>query len=215
MKTLVMIWVLLLSPMAWAEGNIKSWISIESYTPQREVADMTFARQDYVQAFSQYLALAESGDKVSQYKLALMYYFGLGVDVDRIEATAWAMVAQERGMDALRRIAQLFYRELGNSEKALLIDRIHVLDIEYGAVLEPKNIRDQRRLRQNCTGSRVGRACDRVQSPREIFDSLKGIRGNRVVAFHMKQEELEAFEQNYNRLIWQEFDHFDRLKQTR
>lgn len=219
MKVMVMLLAmlssLLLSPLAGAgdDKTIKSWLEIESFTPQREQADTMFMQERYASAYELYLKLAQQGDKVSQYKLALMNYFGLGIEENRIEAAAWAMIAQERGMDALRRMARLFYIELGNSEKAQLIDRLHELDVKYGAVLEPANYREWRRLKQSCTGSRVGRACDRVQGPKEIFQSVQGLRGNRIVAHHMKQAELKAFEEKYNPQIWREFDDFDQRDQ--
>ncbi len=58
-------------------------------------ADSLFENQDFGLALPLYLALASRGDKVAQYRLAMMYESGLGTKPDIAQAYAWISVATE------------------------------------------------------------------------------------------------------------------------
>ena len=56
-------------------------------------ADNAFTAGQYQLAFDEYLKLAETGDKLAQYRVSLMYADGLGVTTSLSKAFAWASVA--------------------------------------------------------------------------------------------------------------------------
>jgi len=64
-------------------------------------ADNAFTAGQYQLAFGKYLKLAETGDKLAQYRVSLMYVDGLGVATSLSEAFAWATVAAEFGTEFL------------------------------------------------------------------------------------------------------------------
>jgi len=52
---------------------------------------------DYATALQEWTPLAEAGDEVAQYNLALMYDYGEGVPQDYAEAVKWYRLAAEQG----------------------------------------------------------------------------------------------------------------------
>jgi len=64
-------------------------------------ADNAFTAGQYQLAFDEYLKLAETGDKLAQYRVSLMYSDGLGVATSLSKAFAWASVAGEFGTEFL------------------------------------------------------------------------------------------------------------------
>ncbi len=76
-----------------------------------EKAVQADAEKDYATAFKWYLAGAEKGNDMSQYKVAVRYDFGLGVATSKSEARKWYRLAASNG----NREAADKLRELGES----------------------------------------------------------------------------------------------------
>jgi len=58
---------------------------------------LAYQKADYEQAFKDYRELAELGQPVAQYNLAVMYAKGQGVRQSQLNAFAWATLAAEGG----------------------------------------------------------------------------------------------------------------------
>ena len=117
---------------AGADGPVPS---VEADAKKRVVADRLFEQGRYAQALGQYLMAAQEGDKFAMYRLSLMYYFGLVGERDKVEAYAWATVAQEEGMTVLRQYATLIGQELKKRQYEAARTRLEELEVRYGAVL--------------------------------------------------------------------------------
>ncbi|MDA3934951.1 MAG: hypothetical protein PF630_11600 [Gammaproteobacteria bacterium] len=127
--------------------------------------DRLYAHGDYDNAFPRYLTMAKYGDKFSQYRLAVMYELGRGVDKDLIQAFAWSYVAAETGHKQFKDYhkavrAQLIPEQI-NSAKQITRD----YQIDYGMYAAADNANSVvNKTLKSCTGSRVGARCDRVSS---------------------------------------------------
>jgi TPR repeat protein len=60
-------------------------------------AQLAYHKADYERAFKDYRELAELGQPVAQYSLAIMYAKGQGVRQSDLNAYAWATLAAESG----------------------------------------------------------------------------------------------------------------------
>jgi len=74
-------------------------------------ADLATAHEDFVakrydKALPEYKELAELGNGVAQFALALMYHDGLGTHVSMTSAYAWALLAQENGIAQARSVVE-------------------------------------------------------------------------------------------------------------
>ncbi len=82
-----------------SDGDIILYNDIVSdfkkYIKYQQQTDQYFKDGNYKAAFKGYIDLAETNDKYAQYKLAYMYYMGVYVEKDLIEAFAWSYVASE------------------------------------------------------------------------------------------------------------------------
>ena len=56
-----------------------------------------FARKEYAAAAKLFRPLAEKGNAVAQYRIAMMHKMGLGVSKDRKLAQKWSMLAAKQG----------------------------------------------------------------------------------------------------------------------
>ncbi len=63
-------------------------------------AATAYKRGDVETAFVEFKALADQGDAAAQYRLGLMYQFGLGVPEDEAEAVKWYRRAADQGYAA-------------------------------------------------------------------------------------------------------------------
>lgn len=90
-------------------------------------ADSLFSSGHYDLAFDDYIKLAESEDKLAQYRVSTMYADGLGVETSLSLAYAWASVASEFGTEFLvshwQQLDKLIH---GNDRK-----RINELSLNY------------------------------------------------------------------------------------
>jgi uncharacterized protein len=69
-------------------------------------AQAAYHAGDYAKAFAEYKELAELGQPVAQLNLALMYLRGEGTQRSHTFAYAWALLAQENGIEQGSRLAE-------------------------------------------------------------------------------------------------------------
>lgn len=84
-----------------------------------------FARKEYAAAAKLFRPLAEKGNAVAQYRIALMHKMGLGVSKDRKQAQKWGRLAAKQGnADAQVLLGSLYYtgegKESEDIEKAYM-----------------------------------------------------------------------------------------------
>ena len=65
-----------------------------------EEADAAYARADYANALRIFRALAQEGDSIAQFNLAVMLDFGQGVAADPVQAVNWYRKAAAQGHGA-------------------------------------------------------------------------------------------------------------------
>lgn len=74
-----------------------------------------FARKEYAAAAKLFRPLAEKGNAVAQYRIALMHKMGLGVSKDRKQAQKWSRLAAKQGnTDAQVLLGSLYYKGEGS-----------------------------------------------------------------------------------------------------
>ncbi|GAB4194445.1 MAG: hypothetical protein Tsb002_25960 [Wenzhouxiangellaceae bacterium] len=198
-------WILLLALLlpVLAEASL-----LDKQAEKRVEADRWFTQEKYAPAMTEYLALAKAGDKFAQYRLALMYYFALGTDKNILESAAWAAVAQEQGIPVLQKLATLLLREVPQQQQAELLSRIAALDQAYGSTPEQHQNRMFNKPR-SCTGSRVGSACDRIESFGVIGRDQGNYRTYNTANQAMSEEDISDFNRRYGQAILAEFDRYD------
>ncbi len=70
-----------------------------------------FARKEYAAAAKLFRPLAEKGNAVAQYRIAMMHKMGLGVSKDRKQAEKWSRLAAKQGnADAQVLLGSLYYK---------------------------------------------------------------------------------------------------------
>lgn len=84
-----------------------------------------FAKKEYAAAAKLFRPLAEKGNAVAQYRIALMHKMGLGVSKDRKQAQKWGRLAAKQGnADAQVLLGSLYYtgegKESEDIEKAYM-----------------------------------------------------------------------------------------------
>ena len=136
----------------------------------------------------------------------MIHYFGLAGEPDKVEAYAWATVAQEEGIVILRQLSVLIGQELDESQLRRARERFEELDQAYGSVIVT-----QRSERPDCVGSRVGAGCERVvreidRSPSsDMPDFYRNVTGpNEITPAYVAD-----FSDTYADHINQEFAKFD------
>jgi len=143
-------------------GNINSVQALQRF--QRN-ADQFYTDKRYDQAFRDYKTLSKLSDKHSQYRLATMYFDGLGVREDIIEAYAWSFVSAESKKPEF----VAFHKQIRTllTDEQLIQARMKAgkYIAEYGLFRAAINARKLiAREKKTCTGSRVGATCSQVAS---------------------------------------------------
>ncbi|MDA1326016.1 MAG: tetratricopeptide repeat protein [Proteobacteria bacterium] len=79
-----------------------------------EEAMVAYSQRDYRAALGEFRALASQGDRIAQYRIGKMYYYGQGVPQDYAEALNWYKKAAERdNADALFSVARMYNSGIG------------------------------------------------------------------------------------------------------
>lgn len=100
---------------------------------------------------------ARYADKYSQHRLSLLYWYGQGVEKDRVEAYLWADIAAERGYPQFLAIREKMWAGLTPAEQAEVPKRGPALYAEFGdPAAKPRFEVALLRGKQQMTGSRTG-----------------------------------------------------------
>ncbi len=82
----------------------------------RQLAGESYSNRDYAAAHKVYLTLAKNGDKFSQYRLAVMYQKGRGIEQNLPQAYAWSEVASETGQQDYLNYHRRLSRQLNDAQ---------------------------------------------------------------------------------------------------
>jgi hypothetical protein len=100
---------------------------------------------------------ARYADKYSQHRLSLLYWHGVGVREDRVEAYLWADIAAERGYPQFLAIRERMWQALTPQQQADVARRGPALYAEFGDPVAKRRFElAVGRRRTEVTGSRTG-----------------------------------------------------------
>ncbi len=115
------------------------------------------ANERWAEAADQFRNAARYADKYSQHRLSMLYWHGVGVTRDRVEAYVWADIAAERGYPQFLAIREKMWAELTPEERAKVPALGNVRYAEFG---DPKAKRRQNdamaQAKRKITGSHTG-----------------------------------------------------------
>jgi|GEM_PF-2285226 len=132
---------------------------------------LAYQKADYEQAFRDYRELAELGQPVAQYNLAIMYAKGQGVRQSDLNAYAWATLAAESGQARGKTLAEKLRPGLApGSEKIAEDIRAPFSRAALEARLMPK-VEEDADARTSC---RVLKAADLVYPPDAERNGVQG-----------------------------------------
>lgn len=84
-------------------------------------ATAAFAKKQYATAIKLFRPLAEKGDALAQYKVAVMHKMGLGVPKSEKEARKWSRLAAKQGNpEAQQLLGSLYYEASGGESQDTL-----------------------------------------------------------------------------------------------
>lgn len=122
------------------------WRGLKSYTQGR-----------YPEAADAFLRGAHYADKFSQHYLSLMYWHGIGVERDPVQAYVWADLAAERMGHGVLLVREKMWQQLSPAQREQVLERGPALYERYGdAVAQPRTEAAMRQFARDMTGSRVG-----------------------------------------------------------
>lgn len=109
------------------------------------------------QALARFRAAASYGDKYSQYRLALMHWYGDGTAPDPVQAYIWADLAAERDYPALLPVRDEIWSKLDAAQREQALRVGAEFYARYGDdVTRPRMARQLRIGRSHITGSHAG-----------------------------------------------------------
>ena len=134
-------------------------------------AQLAYHKGDYERAFKDYRELAELGQPVAQYNLAIMYAKGQGVRQSELNAYAWATLAVEGDYGPARALAEKLRPELApGSEKIAEDIRAPFSRAALDARLMPK-VEDDADARTSC---RMLKVADSTYPPDAERNGVQG-----------------------------------------
>jgi hypothetical protein len=119
-------------------------------------------------------------DKYSQHRLSMLYWHGVGVGTDRVEAYIWADLAAERGYPQFLAIREKMWNELTPQQQAEVPQRGRRIVEEYADVVaKPRVERAIAQGKRQMTGSRTGFDAGLIISSigpgNQLFGSVGGV----------------------------------------
>jgi hypothetical protein len=112
---------------------------------------------DWTHAAKMFRMAAGYADKYSQHRLSLLYWHGVGVDEDRVEAYVWADLAAERGYPQFLAVREKMWHALTPAQQAAVAERGREHYARYGdPTAKPRLERELAMVRRSITGSRTG-----------------------------------------------------------
>lgn len=145
----------------------------------RIYANKAAASGDWSDAARNFRIAARHADKYSQHRLSMLYWHGVGVGTDRVEAYIWADLAAERGYPQFLAIREKMWAELTPQQQAEVPERGRRIVAEYAdAVAKPRAERAIAQGKRQMTGSRTGFDAGVIVSSigpgNQLFGSLGG-----------------------------------------
>lgn len=145
----------------------------------RIYANKAAASGDWSDAARNFRIAARHADKYSQHRLSMLYWHGVGVGTDRVEAYIWADLAAERGYPQFLAIREKMWAELTPKQQAEVPERGRRIVAEYAdAVAKPRAERAIAQGKRQMTGSRTGFDAGVIVSSigpgNQLFGSLGG-----------------------------------------
>jgi uncharacterized protein len=123
----------------------------------RLFAQKAAATENWRDAAKAFRIAARYADKYSQHRLSLMYWYGVGVAVDRVEAYVWSDLAAERGYPQFLAIRERMWQALTPAQQAAVAQRGSTLYAEFGDPTAKKRFESALfQGRRNITGSHAG-----------------------------------------------------------
>lgn len=109
------------------------------------------------EAAKQFRIAARYADKYSQHRLSMLYWHGVGVERDRVEAYVWADIAAERGYPQFLAIREKMWAELSATEQAQVSERGGARYAEFGDPSAKRRLKDVLgQAKRKITGSHTG-----------------------------------------------------------
>jgi hypothetical protein len=123
----------------------------------RVYAQKAAAGGRWSEAAQSFRKAARYADKYSQHRLSLLYWHGVGVREDRVEAYLWADIAAERGYPQFLAIRERMWRALTPEQQTDVARRGPALYAEFGDPVAKRRFEIALgRSRTEVTGSRTG-----------------------------------------------------------
>jgi uncharacterized protein len=146
----------------------------------RIYANKAAASGNWSDAARNFRIASRYADKYSQHRLSMMYWHGVGVGTDRVEAYIWADLAAERGYPQFLAIREKMWGELTQQQQAEVPQRGRKIVEEYADVVaKPRVERAIAQGKRQMTGSRTGFDTGVIISSigpgNQLFGSLGGI----------------------------------------
>lgn len=124
-----------------------------------ELGSKAFRDKDYRHAVDMFKVAASWAYKPAEYDLALMYFRGEGVSVDRVRGAAWMILAAERNQPQYVNARNVMVTLLSNAEFAKTDELWRELKSTYGDEIALRRAKAQWAwVRTHQTGTRVGGA---------------------------------------------------------
>lgn len=121
------------------------------------LAEQAYRKGDYRHAVDMYQVSASWAYKPAEYNLALMYFRGQGVTMDRARGAAWMILAAERGTPQYAHARDLMVTALNNSEFARTDQIWNELKPTYADQVALHRAKARwAQVKASMTGSRVG-----------------------------------------------------------
>ena len=131
---------------------------------------MAVKRGDLPGAVDRLRLAARYADKLSQHSLSLMYWHGVGVEIDHAKAYVWSELAAERGYPRLEQARNAMWLALDDADRERAASLRAQWVAEYGdEVAKPRAERAMTMALNEVTGSRIGASRGWVQ-----FASVNG-----------------------------------------
>jgi uncharacterized protein len=123
----------------------------------RRLGALAMADSRWERAAKMFRLAARYADKYSQHRLSMLYWHGIGVPKDRVEAYLWADIAAERGYPQMLAVRESMWRELTPAQQAEVPVRGVARYAEFGdAVAKRRLATELYRTKYGMTGSHTG-----------------------------------------------------------
>jgi hypothetical protein len=146
----------------------------------------------WIDAARYFRLAARYADKYSQHRLSMLYWHGVGVERDRVEAYVWADLAAERGYPQFLAIREKMWAALTLAEQAAVPARGDAVYAEFGDPVAKRRVNDVLgHAKRKITGSRTGFVGALEISAYQKNGLLPNLFENAAVASTIRPERLD------------------------